>query len=122
MNETQELTQEVVKANGHSKVPAEVLVTPKAPAKKRPWLAIAAVAAVVALIALIPAIRSAYLHESTDDAFIDGHIITIAPKVSGQVLAVHIQDNQLVKAGDPIAEIDPRDYAAKVAEQRGKME
>jgi membrane fusion protein (multidrug efflux system) len=66
-------------------------------------------------------VRYAFSHESTDDAFIDGHIIDIAPKIAGQVLAVHVEDNQLVKAGDPIAEIDPRDYQAKVTEQSGKL-
>jgi membrane fusion protein (multidrug efflux system) len=60
--------------------------------------------------------------ESTDDAFIDAHIIPISPKVAGQVLAVHVDDNQVVKAGDALLEIDPRDYQAKVAEERGKLE
>jgi membrane fusion protein (multidrug efflux system) len=80
-----------------------------------------AVAALAVIVALIPVIHSALIHESTDDAFIDGHIIGIAPKVAGEVLAVHVQDNQLVKEGDPILEIDPRDYQAKVAEHRGKV-
>src|SRR5471032_2274929 len=63
-----------------------------------------------------------YSHfESTDDAFIDAHIIPISPKVAGQVLAVHVNDNQAVKAGDALLEIDSRDYAAKVAEERGKL-
>ena len=79
-------------------------------------------AALVVLLAVVPAIRFAFTHESTDDAFIDGHIITIAPKVAGQVTAVHVEDNQLVKAGDVLVEIDPRDYQAKVAEQRGKLD
>jgi len=42
--------------------------------------------------------------------------------VAGQVLAVHVNDNQAVKAGDALLEIDSRDYQAKVAEERGKME
>jgi membrane fusion protein (multidrug efflux system) len=66
-----------------------------------------------------------YIHashyESTDDAFIDAHIIPISPKVSGQVLAVHVNDNQTVKAGEPLIEIDPRDYEARLAEERGKL-
>jgi len=61
-------------------------------------------------------------YESTDDAFIDAHLVPISPKVAGQVVAVHIDDNQVVKAGDPLLEIDPRDYEAKLAEQRGKVE
>ena len=78
-------------------------------------------AALAALLALVPTVHSAFTHESTDDAFIDGHIITIAPKVAGQVTAVHVEDNQVVKAGDPLVEIDPRDSQAKVDEHRGKL-
>jgi membrane fusion protein (multidrug efflux system) len=55
--------------------------------------------------------------ESTDDAFIDGHIIALAPKVAGQVKSVFVDDNQPVKAGDLVVEIDPRDLAA-VADQK----
>ena len=63
-----------------------------------------------------------YLHsqhyESTDDAFIQGDVIQVSPRVAGQVLWVHVQDNQHVNAGDLIAEIDPRDYQARAAEAR----
>jgi membrane fusion protein (multidrug efflux system) len=59
--------------------------------------------------------------ESTDDAFIDAHIIPISPKVSGQIMKVYVNDNQPVKAGDPLYDIDDRDYAVKLAEQRGKL-
>src|SRR5262249_10567248 len=41
--------------------------------------------------------------------------------VAGQVVGVHVTDNQIVRAGDLLVEIDPRDYQAKVAEQRGKL-
>jgi len=41
--------------------------------------------------------------------------------VAGPVTAVHVDDNQLVKAGDVLLEIDPRDYEAKVAEHQGKL-
>ena len=59
--------------------------------------------------------------ESTDDAFIDAHIIPISPKVAGQVLKVYVSDNQKVKADDPLFDIDDRDYAVRLAEQRGKL-
>ena len=59
-------------------------------------------------------------YESTDDAFIDGHIIPISAKVAGQVLAVHVTDNQLLKQGDVLVEIDPRDYLTQVNEQTAK--
>src|SRR5271168_20299 len=54
-----------------------------------------------------------YLHageESTDDAAIDGRVVTLSPKVSGYVKTLNIDDNQVVKAGDVLLEIDPTDY------------
>ncbi|ASG23476.1 HlyD family secretion protein [Nitrospirillum viridazoti] len=48
--------------------------------------------------------------ESTDDAFTEGRVVTVAPKVSGLVVELAVQDNQKVKAGDLLFRIDPRDY------------
>src|SRR5277367_4943854 len=53
----------------------------------------------------------AFTCESTDDAFIAGHIVSIAPRISGQVAAVYVVDNQLVHSNDLLVEIDPSDYA-----------
>jgi len=49
-------------------------------------------------------------YESTDDAFIEAHVTTVAPQVPGRVLRVLVQDNQAVKQGDVLVEIDPREY------------
>jgi membrane fusion protein (multidrug efflux system) len=59
--------------------------------------------------------------ESTDDAFIEGHATQVSPKVTGYVQRIHIDDNQLVKAGDLLVEIDPRDYEAKLAQARASL-
>ena len=61
------------------------------------------------------------LYESTDDAFIEGHATQISPKVSGYVQKIYIDDNQLVKAGDLLVEIDPRDYEARLAQARAAL-
>jgi len=47
---------------------------------------------------------------STDDAYIEGDIAIISPKVSGYVNKVHVVDNQEVKAGDPLVTLDDGDY------------
>jgi membrane fusion protein (multidrug efflux system) len=60
---------------------------------------------------------SALAQETTDDAFIAGHIVSIAPRIAGQVAAVHIADNQLVRSNDLLIEIDPSDYAITVAQK-----
>lgn len=52
--------------------------------------------------------------ESTDNAFIDGSVVQISPRIPGQVLSVYVQDNQHVNKGDLIAEIDPRDYQTQL--------
>jgi membrane fusion protein, multidrug efflux system len=49
-------------------------------------------------------------YEGTDNAFVDGNVIQISPRISGQILRVYVRDNQHVNRGDLIAEIDPRDY------------
>jgi membrane fusion protein (multidrug efflux system) len=51
--------------------------------------------------------------ESTDDAQVEADVIPIAPRVGGSVIKVDAQDNQRVKAGEVLFEIDPADYEAK---------
>ena len=48
--------------------------------------------------------------ESTDDAFITGDIISISPRVEGYVDKVLINDNQFVREGDILVELDPKDF------------
>jgi membrane fusion protein (multidrug efflux system) len=66
-----------------------------------------------------------YLHfrdrVSTDDAQVDAHIAPIAPKISGNVAEILVDDNQAVKAGQVLLRIDPRDYQAKVAQERAAL-
>jgi len=52
--------------------------------------------------------------QSTNDAYVEGRVVRISPKVSGEVIALHVDDNALVREGDVLLEIDPADYRAKV--------
>ncbi len=71
---------------------------------------------VLAIVIVIGAIGGGYYWwanrdlQDTDDAYTDGHAITIAPRVSGQVIQLAVSDNQFVHAGDVLIRIDPRDY------------
>ncbi len=56
-------------------------------------------------------------HETTDNAFLDGDIISVAPKLSGNVTKVYVVENQTVKAGDPLVDIDPRDYEVQMQQR-----
>ena len=58
---------------------------------------------------------------STDDAQIDGHIAPISSRISGTVARVYVEDTQFVKAGAPIAELDPRDAEAAVDNARANL-
>ncbi len=55
-----------------------------------------------------------WLHERqfefTDDAEIDAHIAPVSPRVDGTVTKVYVEDNQIVKLGDPLVDLDPRDF------------
>jgi membrane fusion protein (multidrug efflux system) len=53
-------------------------------------------------------------YESSDDAFIDVHMVRVAPQVAGRVARVLVDDNQQVAAGAPLLEIDPADFQAKL--------
>jgi membrane fusion protein, multidrug efflux system len=53
-------------------------------------------------------------YPSTDDAYVQAHVISIAPQVAGKVTQVLAKDNQVVAAGDPLFIIDRRDYQNKV--------
>ncbi len=83
-----------------------------------------AIAAIVFVVLLILGILY-WLHarnfESTDDAFIDAHMVRMAPRISGRVSRVNVEDNQQVKAGQVLMEIDPRDQQAKLAQAQANL-
>src|SRR4051812_5257882 len=49
-------------------------------------------------------------HPRTDDATARANVVGIAPRVAGQIIKLNVQDNQAVKEGDVLFEIDPEDY------------
>src|ERR1700691_1744946 len=60
-------------------------------------------------------------YETTDDAQIDGHVNAISARISGNVLEVLVNDEQLVKAGDVLVRIDPKDYEAALAKAEADL-
>ena len=54
-------------------------------------------------------------YQTTDDAQVDAHLYAISGRVPGYVLAVHANDNQYVKQGEVLVELDPTDYQLSVA-------
>lgn len=60
-------------------------------------------------------------YQSTDDAFVEGHIVSVAPRVSGPVEKMLITDNQPVKKGDLLIVIDSSTYEVKLAQSKAKL-
>lgn len=81
----------------------------------------AVTAIVIFITGIILSVHSAY-YKSTDDAFVEGHIITVSPKISGQVEELLIEDNMEVQKGDLLLRIDSRDYEVKLKQARAKLE
>ena len=57
-------------------------------------------------------------YESTDDAFIDGHMVQVSPEIAGRIVRVAVDDNEAVTAGQLLAEIAPADLQAKLDQAR----
>lgn len=58
---------------------------------------------------------------STDDAQLEGHVVSVSPRVSGQVVRVHVKDNQRVQAGELLVELDPRDLSVRATAARADL-
>jgi membrane fusion protein (multidrug efflux system) len=80
--------------------------------------------AVVILFAVVASVRYylyAIAYESTDDAFIEAHVVAVSPKIASYVGRVHLDDNAHVKRGDLLIELDPRDFEARLAQARANL-
>jgi len=78
------------------------------------------------LIAMICAASFIYwiysrFHISTDDAYVNANVIQIAPRVSGQVAHLYIKNNQLVKTGQVLFDLDPDLYQVAVDQAKAKL-
>jgi len=59
--------------------------------------------------------------ESTDDAQVDGDLYQVSSRVTGQVIKVYVEDNQKVQGGDPLVEIDPKDYQVALEQAQANL-
>ncbi|HLX36866.1 MAG TPA: biotin/lipoyl-binding protein, partial [Candidatus Binataceae bacterium] len=89
---------------------------PAKPVAKRPlwmWVVGAVVAALVLYLA-VPRIILASKTVSTDDAYVNGHVTFVAPRVPGHVMRVFVDDNNRVHKGDILVQLDKEPYQVKV--------
>jgi membrane fusion protein, multidrug efflux system len=95
------------------------------PPRRKHRVALLIVAALVVVI-LIAAVVAGYIiyiapYEDTDDAFITANVPFISARVAGPVVRLLVDDNQRVKAGDPLLEIDDSDFQTQLAQARANL-
>ena len=92
--------------------------------RRRKMLFGAAGAVVLALVLVvgIPWIRDALNTVSTDDAYVNGHVTFVAPRVRGQVTRVLVDDNNRVRRGDLLVELDKEPYRTADAIKKAAVE
>lgn len=62
------------------------------------------------------------LNPTTDDAYVHAHIVQIAPRVTAPVIALHVAENQYVRAGEPLFELDPALFQATLDSARARLD
>jgi membrane fusion protein, multidrug efflux system len=108
--------------------PVEKAATPATPAASIPLTAkpvhhrrrgllmvFGLVFALLLLFLGIPLVVRAFNTVSTDDAYVNGYVTFVAPRVSGQVARVLVDDDNRVKKGDVLVTLDPKPYQVEVA-------
>src|ERR1700719_1025915 len=93
------------------------------PRKRRRWvLPLIVLLVVIALFFGIPKIVRAFNTVSTDDAYVNSYVTFVAPRVAGQVARVLVDDNNRVKKGDVLVELDPEPYRVQVAIKKAAVD
>jgi membrane fusion protein (multidrug efflux system) len=115
-----------------SRPPAKSAEQPVPPPKPTPpgtqhgrrgiWLWICGIGILAVLVVLVePWIARILATVSTDDAYVNGHVTFVAPRVLGQVSRVLVDDNYRVKAGDLLVQLDKEPYEVQVAIKRAAV-
>jgi membrane fusion protein, multidrug efflux system len=104
--------------------PATAEIKTEAETKKKPSRRpLYIVGAIIALGAILGAAYWLYTrqYETTDDAFIEGNIVQINSKISSHIVKIQVRENQFVKKGDLLIELDPRDAEVKLEQARAHL-
>jgi membrane fusion protein (multidrug efflux system) len=108
----------VADQNANSQQPEK----PEAPPKDNSTKKLIGIVVLVVLVigAAIFYWRSTFT-EDTDDAQVDGNLYQVSARVSGQVIHVDVEEEQFVHQGDPIAEVDPKDYQVALEQAEANL-
>ncbi len=114
--------------DGHDNPPAR----PEAPPAEHPqprrrwrWAILSVVAAVVIGAGLywgVPWVRAYFTTVSTDDAYVNSHVTTVAPRVEDNVIDVTVENGHFVKKGTVLVRLDPQPYQVIVDQKRAAFE
>lgn len=58
----------------------------------------------------------------TSDAFVSADVVMVAPEVEGRIVAIHVEDNQRVRRGDPLIDLDPEPFELKARLRQAELE
>jgi membrane fusion protein (multidrug efflux system) len=95
----------------------------KATGKRKLVFAVLGVAVLAVLIVFgVPLVEETLNTVSTDDAYVNGHVTFVAPRVAGQISRVLVDDNNRVRKGDLLAELDKEPYRIVVSEKQAAVD
>jgi membrane fusion protein, multidrug efflux system len=109
----------------HETKSAQTIPPPDHPSKRRRRLLMGVLGALILVVACvfgIPWIRFALNTVSTDDAYVNGHVTFVAPRVGGQISRVLVDDNYRVQKGELLAEIDKEPFQIAVSQKKAAVD
>jgi membrane fusion protein, multidrug efflux system len=106
-----------------SEVETELPEETKEPEKRRSRVPVYVVSGIVLLTAVIGVAWWLYARQfvSTDDAFVEGFVSVVSPKISAHVSRIHVKENQTVKKGDLLIEFDAQEQEAKLQQANARL-
>jgi membrane fusion protein, multidrug efflux system len=114
---------EAVSVEHGTKLPGNPLADRRSTRKRKLLIgALAASILAVALIFGIPWVEDALSTVSTDDAYVNGHVTFVAPRVGGQIARVLVDDNNRIRKGELLAELDKEPYQVAVSEKKAAVD
>ena len=118
------MTEQTSKEGSTDAQPARTPQEARKRKQKRRLLAGALGVAVLAVLLVfgIPRVEAMLHSASTDDAFVNGHVTFVSPRVAGQISRVLVDDNNRVQKGDLLAELDKEPYRVAVAEKQAAVD
>src|ERR1043165_5083109 len=106
----------------HSIAPPPSPPPPRARDWRKPLAVIVGILVGAGAVALTLAVwRISERHPRTDDAIVRANVVGIAPRVRGQIVKLHVEDNQAVAEGEVLFELDPADFELTLAKAKAAL-